>query len=126
MKRIFCVILMLIFMCGCTAEKNASDVTQKPEGNEISLSDSEFKGVWLPIYEIAPEKNTTAERYADRVSVMLERIADFGFTDIFVQVRANCDSIYPSSYFSPAKQFSYEGELVFDAIEVLKGHTDIS
>lgn len=118
MKRIFCVILMLILMCGCTAEKNISDVTQEPEGNEISVSDSEFKGVWLPIYEIAPEKNTSAERYADRVTVMLERIADFGFTDIFVQVRANCDSIYPSAYFSPAKQFSDESELVFDAIEI--------
>ena len=62
MKRIFCVILMLILMCGCTAEKNVSDVTQEPEVNEISVSDSEFKGVWLPIYEFAPEKNTSAQR----------------------------------------------------------------
>ena len=113
---------MLIFICGCTAEKDFSDITETlPTGvyeNEQIQTDDEFIGLWLPVYEIAPEKNSTGEEYKCRVSDMLEEISEFGFTDIFVQVRANCDSIYPSEYFSPCRQFTADRELMFDALRI--------
>lgn len=109
-------------MYGCTAEKDLSDGTVTlPTAvyeNEQIKTDGEFIGLWLPVYEIAPEKNSTEEKYVHKVSDMLEEIAEFGFTDIFVQVRANCDSIYPSEYFSPCSRFSVKEKLMFDALKI--------
>lgn len=123
MKRIFFIFLMLVFMSGCGGGKDSLqgiEITQDTTvQNEVEAAEEELVGIWIPIYEIAPEKEMSEEAYAEKVEDMFSEIADFGITDVFVQVRANCDAIYFSEYFSPSEKYSENGELMFDALDII-------
>lgn len=78
----------------------------------------EFRGLWMAIYELAPE-NSDKEKYALKLEKMMKNTSQFGFTDIFVQVRANCDAIYKSEIFPPCYLYSKDGKLFFDALSMI-------
>lgn len=122
MKRIFCIFIALLVLSGCVKIKSDIETATELTTNEQSKNEEqkgELIGIWIPIYEIAPESNMTGEEYADKVSAMFTKIVEFKITDVFLQVRANCDSIYPSAYFSPSAKYCYNGELRFDALEII-------
>lgn len=114
MKRLLAVILSFLLFCGCTDsniyERNA-DTGKEAEKNE-------FIGLWITIYELAPKIKNENE-YEKQTDKTMKSIASFGFTDIFVQVRANCDSIYYSDIFPPCYMYAESGKLKFDALSIL-------
>lgn len=91
------------------------------QGNENEIStDSEIRAVWLAIYEIAPSfSSTDEEKYKQQIEDVMENLKAVCTTDIFLQVRANCDSIYPSQYFKPNSAFQKDGRLRFDALKII-------
>ncbi len=133
MKRFFCAViaLMLLTACGIKEEnyENKSnftssqntEITDKTENTdkENNLSNEEFVGLWIPIYEIAPKSYTTADEYENYILSVFKEIADFKINNIFVQVRGNCDSIYPSKYFASNKGYCHNGQLKFDALDII-------
>ncbi len=98
--------------------KDTTNVTHSPVQN--SQKESEIHGVWLAIYEIAPKGKSTGEtEYQKKVDAMMENLEKISTTDIFVQVRANCDSIYPSEYFKVYSPFEKDGKILFDALKII-------
>lgn len=133
MKRFFCAVVILVLLTACsikeenfenksnlTSSQNAK-ITNETENRdkEEDLSKEEFIGLWIPIYEIAPKSYTTADEYENYILSVFKEIANFKINNIFVQVRGNCDSIYPSEYFSPNKDYCQNGQLKFDAFDII-------
>lgn len=86
MKRLLCIMLVLILLAGCsTAEPN---ITQEKQ-NYIT-------GVWMSYSELDAmlQKDFKAE-----FSAAVQNCISMGITDIFVHTRPFCDSYYPSQYF---------------------------
>lgn len=80
----------------------------------------EFRGIWLAIYELSPSrKSMTEKEYRKKIDSIMENLLTIGVTDVFAQVRANCDSIYPSNYFKPYSPFEKDGSLIFDALKII-------
>lgn len=99
------------------SSETSSPVQENEKENQTA---SEFRAVWLAIYEIAPDfSNTTEEKYKEQIDAVMKNLLAFSTTDIFLQVRANCDSIYPSSYFKPNSAFEKNGRLYFDALKII-------
>lgn len=122
MKRISLLIILVFLLTGCvnSSELNNNISLKKDGVTELAETEQEnaFKGIWLTVYEIAP-KSCNENEYINYIKEMTDRIYSFGFTDIFVQVRANGDAIYPSSIFPARKQFSSCGKLYYDALGII-------
>lgn len=140
MKRILALILLICMLSACSAAGNegesgtlpfssqsesVSENTQNTTENILALNPeihnaekSEIKGLWIAIYELAPEEKGE-EAYREKINNMMKNVSSFGFTDVFVQVRANCDAIYPSSFFPASENYSENGKLYFDALKII-------
>ena len=120
MKKILLVIMSLLLLCSC-AKINSDEATKEEPTPEYALtkedSDDEVIGVWLPIYELSG-KSKTESQFKERAKEIIENCELLSVTDIFIQVRANCDSIYPSKFFPPSFYFSSNGKLNFDALKI--------
>lgn len=117
MKRLLIIFLSLLMLGGCVDLKLPEE--PKYRGGEVKQTEmSEFIGLWITIYELSP-KGKTEKEYVKYASEMMKNISSFGFTDIFVQVRANCDSIYYSDIFPPCYMYAKNGKLGFDALGIL-------
>lgn len=120
MKRILILVGLFIFLCGCVDLKidNSTQLPSQVHSEYEEEIDNEFKGIWLTVYELAPESSSEKE-YIKKADDIMNNISSFGFTDIFIQVRANCDSIYNSDIFPPCYLYADEGKLYFDALSIL-------
>lgn len=100
--------------------QGATEPTAPPIQIESGNNNSEIHGVWLTIYEIQPKSKSMSEsEYKTQIDAMTEKLKKISATDIFVQVRANCDSIYPSEYFKVYTPFEKNGEIIFDALKII-------
>lgn len=122
MKKFLLIISVFILLCGCV---NKSDYIERDDDilyntTKETVSDFELKikGLWLPVYEAAPRVKDKGE-YEKFAEEMMKNISDFGFTDVFFQVRANCDSVYSSEIFLPNYLYADNGELCFDALTII-------
>ena len=115
MKRILLMLVLILALGGCMPESENESKYDYKYGDTVK---SDFIGCWLTKYEIMPEKGASKKEYAEKADKMSKIMSSFGITDIFVQVRPDCDSIYPSSYFEPCKQFCLDGKLCFDFLQV--------
>lgn len=89
--------------------------TVQPQKDE-----KEFRGMWIAIYELSPKNTSISEaEYKAKIDKMMENLMTLGITDVFAQVRANCDSIYPSKYFKNYYAFERDGKLIFDALKII-------
>ncbi|MGN0444447.1 MAG: glycoside hydrolase family 10 protein [Acutalibacteraceae bacterium] len=120
MKRILILVGLFIFLCGCVDLKidNSTQLPSQQHSDFEEENKNEFKGIWLTVYELAPESDSEKE-YIKKADDIMNNIGSFGFTDIFIQVRANCDSIYDSDIFPPCYMYADENNLYFDALSIL-------
>lgn len=96
------------------------DITSYSQPPVQNTESAEFRGVWLAIYELSPKSKTSTENeYKEKIDLMMKNLNSIGTTDAFVQVRANCDSIYPSQYFKPYSSFEKDGKIIFDALKII-------
>ncbi|MBQ8740254.1 MAG: family 10 glycosylhydrolase [Clostridia bacterium] len=86
MKKVICMILVLLLLVGCSPADTSSDQSKQ---NYIT-------GVWLSYSELDAmlQKDFKAE-FDAAVQNCLSR----GVTDMFVHIRPHCDSYYPSQLF---------------------------
>lgn len=74
-----------------------------------------FFGVWITAAEIAYDRDSEAS-YAEKIAALLEKLRSREVTDIFVQVRPDCDALYPSDIFPVSR---YTSALSFDPFAVI-------
>lgn len=102
--------------------ETTTPVTSPTALSSVNLTQNgkEFRGMWLASYELAPgRKNMTESEYREKLDKIMQDLLSLGITDVFAQVRANCDSIYPSEYFKPHSSFAKDGKLIFDSLKII-------
>ena len=126
LKRLFLLCLCCLLLAGCTVkEENGSGyliypapetTTRAPEAQSDPI-----RAVWLSYLEWNPQKLLTESAYRAYIKQLLAVPARIGATDLFLQVRAFADAIYPSAYFdSSAWVVRERGDaLPFDYLSVI-------
>lgn len=107
MKRVICMLIAAVLLCGCTAPA-------KNEKTEPERIGEYIKGVWLSYSEV--ERMLSSGNFTAAFDTAADNCADLGITDMFVHVRAFCDAVYPSEYFP---QTESSAALGFDALEYM-------
>ncbi len=102
-------------LCGCEGQPEANPETTKSE-------DTEIRAVWIYYDELSMlgEKENTAERFTEKISLMLDKCASYNINTVFVQIRPFGDAFYnseifPSSYYLAGKQGENIG---YDALKI--------
>lgn len=91
MKKLLCMILILITLSGC------SPVQKNSTPDEVKSDKTYLIGVWLSYTEL--DRLLTNGDFKDNFATVLSNCKTKGITDIFVHTRAFCDSIYKSQIF---------------------------
>lgn len=86
MKRLFCVILVLVCFCGCSPQKDEKPVEESPY----------ITGVWISYTEL---DSMLQGDFKNEFNAAVENCVSHGITDVFVHVRPFCDAIYRSDYY---------------------------
>jgi len=87
MKKAVAVIICLI-LCGCSTN---------PKVKTNNKTDNFISGVWISHSEL--DNMLISDNFKDLFTNAVKNIKQNGITDVFVQVRPFCDSIYKSDYF---------------------------
>ncbi len=90
MKRILCAVLVLILLCSCAPLESGGSQGE-------SIKNDYIKGVWLSFSEL--DNMLASGNFKSEFDLALSNCKARGITDMFVHIRAFCDSIYPSKYF---------------------------
>ncbi len=104
----------------------ATSSQQKNQKSQNNYAYSDMKCIWLSQYDCSEiycnnGKQRSISEYKSLISVVLKNIKNCGFNTIFVQVRPNADSIYPSDYFPPSAFAvgEYGNSFSYDPISIL-------
>ena len=103
MKKILCMVLVLLMLTGCSSLEK-SDSTYK-----TNTADTYISGVWISYSELDTLFGTND--FKNQFNAVISNCKSRGITDVFVHVRAFCDSIYESKYFpmrETVKQYDYD------------------
>ena len=103
MKKVFCVLLALLLLCGCGGRRS-----------EKAKKQTKTVGVWISCYEL--NSMLDSGEFKERFTLAAKRISDFGVTDAFVHVRGFSDSLFESEYYSLNPRASQYG---FDLLEFM-------
>lgn len=85
MKRIFCVLLSLLLLCGCVSQTKKTAAK-----NEV------FCGVWISCYELYPMLKSG--NFKEEFTAAADNLALLPCSDAFVHVRAFSDALFNSEY----------------------------
>lgn len=90
MKKIWIVMVITLLVCGCSAPKVQTN-TQK-------YSNSSESGVWVSYSEL--NKMLTSEKgFKSEFEDVLSNLKKMKIQNLYIHVRAFCDSLYKSEYF---------------------------
>ena len=89
MKKVLCVVTVLIMLVGCTPVKK--------QNNPAASTKSYITGVWISYAEL--DSMLKSRDFKNCFENALVDCKQRGITDAFVHTRAFCDSLYPSKYF---------------------------
>lgn len=110
MKKILAVLLTVIFLAGCTSYTQKNNESAAEDYTTGKYQNTAVRGVWISFSEInsmlkSPEGFKTA--FSEAVS----NCSSLGINEIYIHVRAYCDSLYPSELFpliDEAKGLDYD------------------
>lgn len=139
-------LIFLSLICSCTktniqptqntnqATKNETEKTtpkeDKPERRVLNYQT--VKAIWISqfdLFNVYTENGTqrSIESFSEKINIILQNVKDLGFNTVFLQVRPNCDSMYPSALFPPSRYVTgaYGRRFEYDPIEIMieKCHT---
>lgn len=97
MRKIIAVLLLLtLALCGCGRVNNVSSEPEQPKAQ--SLKNISSGGVWLSFSEINAMLDS-AEGFKAQFERVMENCRKLQLENLYVHVRAYCDSLFPSEYF---------------------------
>ncbi len=86
---------------------NKGDDTDMPSERNI-IRHTDVKAMWLSQFDLNgiythSGKQRDEDDFAARIKKVLQNVKDMGFNTVFLQVRPNADSMYPSEYYPMSK-----------------------
>ena len=101
MKRLL-IVLLCICICGMPMSAYAKESIKSSSAAKRSNTENELHGVWIATvkhidYPTIP--TTNAKTLRNEIDRQVSDCKEMGFNTIFLQVRPNCDAIYPSALF---------------------------
>ena len=128
---IFNAILLAIclFFNGCVLVpkktnkyNNTVQTEQNTETTENSVKKSNYiRGIWLTYYELSNiTKNcSNKNQFTENIKKVLNKIKEYGFNTVCVQVRPCADAFYNSKIF-PVSKYCFENQkLIYDPLEII-------
>ncbi len=121
MKKIFCLLFTMIFFLGgfmLSGEFFGEEPSDGPIADTV-------KAIWISQYDIknvltldGHQRDVSQAR--DMISEIFDNCAALGFNTVFLQVRPNGDSLYPSEIFASSSYAvgQYGGEFAYDPFEI--------
>lgn len=147
MIRYIWLILVCLLLSGCgllpAADQNAVQQTgnTQPTSNTEPPGEAEetqptmtsgktqpenIKAMWLTQFDMediyrSGDSQRSREEFTEKAEVILENIASMGFNTLFLQVRPNADSMYPSQVYPMSRYVvgQYAGTAAYDPVELL-------
>ena len=98
-KILICLLLSCTLLAGCSYSNNESVPQQ---GKELPYENISSSGVWLSFSEINSMLKSELGFKAEFTKV-LENCKSLKIGEIYVHIRAYCDSLYKSEYFPLVK-----------------------
>lgn len=127
MKKALILIICAIFVftsCGKLSKIDQNSENRRTE-SVPRLADS-VRAMWISQFDLTlmcvkDGKQRKKDEYISRVSIMMARLLGMGINTVFVQVRPNGDSLYPSEIF-PASLYAVGAlgaDFEYDPFEIL-------
>ncbi len=113
-KRMLALALagLTLLACACGADKPLETTAPtapeasaaEPQGPYEAVQYRDMKAIWLSQYDLSPiyldgENQRSQADFTAKMSVVLDNVATSGFNTVFLQIRPNADSMYPSEYY---------------------------
>ena len=109
MKKIWIVIAVILLLSGCATQRQKTDT--------LDYSGAATSGVWLTYSEIN-NMLLSEEGFKNEFSKVVSNLKQMKIQNIYVHVRAFCDSLYSSQYFPLVKAASgYDFDIFYYIIE---------
>ena len=129
MKRLFPVLLCLVLLSGCTIKEIDDNgflifpslETTQQTGQAERETKRNICACWLSYLEWNPQGLLEEDAYRSYTKKLLSPLHRIGATDLFLQVRAFADAIYPSAYFESSEWIVAKrgDQLPFDYLNVV-------
>lgn len=107
-----------------TLSTEAPSMTTAPQGEVLNHTD--IKAMWLSQFDLTPiytsnGKQRQCEDFTAKIYQVLENVKNNGYNTVFLQVRPNGDSFYPSDIYPPSKYVtgSYGYNFDYDPIPII-------
>ncbi len=86
MKKVLSLILVMLMLCSC-------------KGLEQGVSENDFTGgIWISCYEL-DSMLKSKDGFKEEFKTVIKNCKDLKIQNLYIHIRAFCDSIYPSDYF---------------------------
>ncbi len=102
-------------------ETEPVETTPPPIQEEVSV-----KAMWLSQFDLSDlyfdgRKQRDREAFTQKATVMMKNLQNMGFNTVFLQIRPNADSMYPSQVYPMSRYVvgQYAGEAEYDPVEIL-------
>lgn len=97
-----------------------------PQTAPVLTRDEDIKAIWLTQFDLeavyqAAGRQRDPEEFTELAATILENVANMGFNTVFLQLRPNADSMYPSKIYPMSKYVvgRYGAAASYDPVEIL-------
>lgn len=125
MLKLIAFLLSLIF--GFTTQAPELVLSYRPTETTSEVAETPYlRGVWLSQFDMQPiyrdgKEQRRSEDYVNYITTLLAALEKDNFNTLFLQLRPNGDSLYPSEVYPLSKYVAgkYGGEITYDPVEIL-------
>lgn len=139
MKKLLAFLFCLL-LTGCSTLSLPQQTTQEPtqpttqpttlptqtETPPVQTREESIKAMWLTQFDLSDvyfdgEHQRSREDFTQKATQIMRNIASMGFNTVFLQIRPNADSMYPSEVYPMSKYVvgQYAGQAQYDSVEIL-------
>ena len=126
MQRFISFILIFGILLSIIIFEAKKEKSQENNEANVAMNDEIFiKAIWLSQFDMhrvysENGKQRSVDEYSTLVDNIVTNIDELGFNTVFIQLRPNGDSIYPSNIFPPSKYVcgSYSNSFDYDPLDI--------